>query len=142
MIVLLQVLAALLVGVFYYMLAVVLTMYDGFLTLIFQPIAGLLFSGVAIIVLLLVGLPIRLSKTINRWWRKHWWIPLALGISACVMMFLSLTPPFLEQVMDPELNEMVDCMNTDLGGGGWLLTIFAVLHFYPPIFTRAVKSDK
>lgn len=128
-----QIVAALIIGVCYYMLAVAMTTYDGLLSLIFQPIIGAIVSGIAIVLLLIVGLPIRLSKKINRWWKNHWWIPFVIGTLAFIMMSLSWHPHFRVKVIDPESDLMVDSFHPVLAVGGWLLTIFAVLHFYPPI---------
>jgi hypothetical protein len=128
-----QIMLALVIGVCYYMLAVAMTVYDGLLSMIFQPIMGAIFSGIAISLLLIVGLPIRLSKKINNWWRKHWWISFVIGTVAFIMMCVSWLPYLRVKVMDPELDMMVDSFHPVLAIGGWLMTLFAVLHFYPPI---------
>ena len=128
-----QVIAALVVGVCYYMLAVAMTAYDGLLSMIFQSIMGTLFSGIAISLHLIIGLPIRLSREINGWWTHHWWIPFVIGTAAFAMMCASWLPCFRVEVMDPEFGMMVDSFHPVLAIGGWLLTLFAVLHFYPPI---------
>ena len=128
-----QTVAAMIIGVCYYMLAVAMTIYDGILSMIFQPIMGAIFTCVAILVLLVVGLPIRLWKKLNIWWRAHWWLSFVIGTGAFVMMFLSWMPGLRVQVMDPELNMTVDSFHPILAIGGWMLNLFAVLHFYPPL---------
>jgi hypothetical protein len=128
-----QIIAAMIIGVCYYMLAVAMTVYDGILSMILQPIMGAIFSGIAIILLLILGLPIRLVKKINIWWKAHWWLAFVIGSAAFGMMVLSWMPLFRVQVMDPEFGTMVDSFHPVLAIGGWLLTLFAVLHFYPPI---------
>ncbi len=134
MIVIPQVIAAMIIGMLYYMLAVAMTVYDGILSMIFQPIMGAVFSGIAIILLLLLGLPIRIVRRVNTWWRAHWWLPFPLGTIAFVMMVLSWTPVFRVRVMNPGSGAMMDSFHPVLATGGWLLTLFAVLHFYPPLF--------
>jgi len=128
-----QIIAALLICVSYYMLAVAMTVYDGLISMIFQPIMGAIFTGIAILLLLLIGLPIRLWKQLNVWWRSHWWIPFVIGTVAFIMICLSWSPGLRVQAMDPDLNIMVDSFHPLLAIGGWLLTLFAVLHFYPPM---------
>ena len=128
-----QIIGAMIVGICYYMLAVAMTVYDGLLSMIFQPIMGAVFSAIAILLLLIVGLPIRLVRKINVWWRAHWWLPLVIGTAAFIMMIFSWMPHFRVKVMDPELDRMVDSFHSVLAIAGWLLTLFAVLHFYPPI---------
>ena len=136
-----QIIAALVIGVCYYMLAVAMTVYDGLFSLIFQPLIGAIYSGIAIFILLILGLPIRLSSRINGWWRRHWWIPIAIGTVAFIVMCSSWHPYFRVRVMDPELDMMVDSLNPVLSIFGWLLTLFAVLHFYPqfPQLKRPTK---
>lgn len=131
-----QIIAAMIVGVCYYMLAVVMTDYDGILSIIFQPIMGAILSAIAILFLLIIGLPIRLIKRMNIWWKAHWWLPFVIGTLAFAMMVLSWIPYFRIKVMHPELGVMVDTFHPVLAIVGWLLTLFAVLHFYPPLPSR------
>src|SRR5690606_32740947 len=95
-----QIIAAMIVGVFVYMLAVVLTVYDGLLSVILQPILGAVFTGVAILCLLVAGLPIRRIHKINQWWKAHWWVALVIGSLALLMLWLSWMPQFRIQVFD------------------------------------------
>ena len=129
----LQITAALIVGVCYYMLAMAMTVYDGILSLMFQPIIGTICTFIAIALMLLVGLPIRLMRSVNDWWRKHWWIVLVIGTVACAMMYASWMPQYRTKVFDPEMGVEIDSFHPVLAVGGWLMTIFAVLHFYPPL---------
>jgi hypothetical protein len=62
-----------------------------------------------------------------------WWIPFIIGSAAFCMMVLSWMPHFRVQVMDPEFGTMVDSFDPVLAIGEWLLTLFAVSHFYPPM---------
>ncbi len=127
-----QIIAALIVGVGCYMLAVITTSYDGVVSLLFAPLAGAVITLMAIAVLLLVGFPIRRIGSWRRWWLRHRWIPLVLGSVAFVMMAASWLPQFRVQIQDPELG-MVDSFHPLSGFGGWLLALFAVLHFQPPL---------
>ena len=135
-----QVFAALIVGVLYYMLAVILTIYDGILSLILQPIAGAFFSGLAIAFLLVLGLPIRLSKKLHAWWRVHWWIAPALLGLATLMIVASWLPLLRAQYIDPEWGTQEESFNQFLAPVGWLLTLFAILHFYLPTNTHKAEA--
>jgi len=88
---------------------------------------------IAIAVMSLVGLPIRLMRPLNDWWRNHWWIVFVIGTVAFLMMYASWMPQFRTKVLDPETDMEVASFHPVLAVGGWLLTIFAVLHFYPPL---------
>ena len=137
-----QIFTALIIGVCYYMLAVVLTVYDGALSLIFQPIMGAILTAIAIAGLFVIGLPLRLIKRINTWWKLHWWIPFFIGTIAFMMMCMSWMPHFRVQVLDPDLQIEVDSFHPFLATGGWLLTLFAVLHFYPPWLRQHEKAEQ
>ena len=137
-----QIIAALIIGTFYYMVAVVMTMYDGLLTMILQPIIGGIFTAIAIAVLIIIGLPIRLVRSINQWWRYYWWIPLTIGTIAFVMMCASWHPSLRIIVFDSELQRDTETFNPVLSIGGWLLTLFAVLHFYPSRLFDKNKDER
>jgi hypothetical protein len=127
-----QVLCALVAGTFFYMLAVAMTVYDGILSMLFQPIMGGIFSMVAIIFLVIIGLPIRLNQKFNHWWRKRWWLSVLLGSIGFISMVLSWIPPFQITIYDDILKQNVPGFNPALSIGGWLLFLFALLHFYIP----------
>jgi hypothetical protein len=136
-----QIVSAFVVGLFYYLIVAIMTVFDGFPSYVLQPIAGSVFTLIAISMLLIVGLPIRFVTRMNRWWKRHGWIPITLGIIAFAMMIASSFPALRVQVFDPETESMIDSFNPWLGIGGWLLTIFSVLHFYPPFgwFTKWIR---
>jgi hypothetical protein len=138
---LLQITGALIVGVCYYMLAATMTLYDGILSMMFQPILGTLFTLLAIAGLSLVGMPIRLMRPVNDWWRHHWWIVFVIGTVAFLMMYASWMPQFRTTVLDPETDREIASFHPVLAVGGWLLTIFAILHFYPPLLGRRSKPQ-
>ena len=124
------------------MVAVVMTVYDGLLSLVFQPLMGLAFSLVAILMLLLLGLPLRISKPLNAWWRRYWWVPFVIGSIAFGLMLASWMQQFRVTVFDPELQAEVSSFHPALAITGWLLTIFSVLHFYPPFLGKKLSNEK
>ncbi|MBE2282707.1 MAG: hypothetical protein IAE77_04515 [Prosthecobacter sp.] len=120
-------------GVVYYLLAMGLAVYEGFESLIGQPVVGVVLSAAAVAVLLVVGLPLRLIPALHRLWLRVWWVPLLLGVIAIGCSVLSWQPSFRVMLTDPEFDTAVPCFHPALGYGGWLLAIFAALHFYPPL---------
>jgi len=127
-----QVLVALIVGAFYYMVAVVLTVYDGIGSFIFQPVMGLICSFIIIIPCLIVGLPIRFYEKLHCLWKRYWWFPFVLGTIGFLLMYLANFSYYQVLVYDSLLEQEVVSLNPTLYVSGWVLTIFAVLHFYPP----------
>lgn len=63
-----------------YMIAMMMTVYDGIISMIFQPIMAVLCSGSFLALALLVGLILRIP-VISRWWRSSrlWALTLVLG---------------------------------------------------------------
>lgn len=139
-----QVLAALAFGVCYYLIAMAMTVYDGVLSLLFQPIPAVILTVFAIGISWLAGLPIRLCPGLREWWIKHWWLSFVIGMVAFAMMCASWLPGLRIQVWNPDLESLGDSFHPLLGVGGWLLTVFAVLHFFPPFKwpRRASKNDQ
>ena len=101
---------------------------------LFQPLLGLLFSGVTILLCFLVGLPLRLHKKLNIWWRKHFYIAIILiGIGICFCI-ISLTPKFIEVITyrmeGMDFEETVP--NQFLSITGWFALAIGSLHLFPP----------
>jgi len=127
-----QTVVAVLVGLFFYMVATVLTLYDGLLSLVFQPVIGGFFSLVVVLGLLVIGLPIRMIPGVNRWWKRYWWVSLLAAGVAFLMMWASWIPSMRIVIVDPDLQIERESFQPLLSIGGWVLAMFAVLHFYPP----------
>lgn len=101
---------------------------------LFQPLLGLLFSSLTILFCFLIGLPIRLNKKINIWWRKNFYIPIFLmliGLSFCVT---SLTPGFVEEITYrmEGMNFEDTVPNQFLSVSGWFTLAIGSLHLYLP----------
>ena len=80
------VVAAFSIGWIVYMIGMVLTVYDGMLSLILQPFMAALASGVCTAVALLVGRLLRLP--VSRWWRStRLWAALLAGASLFTLAF-------------------------------------------------------
>jgi hypothetical protein len=124
------------------MLAMAVTVYDGILSLIFQPFIAVILTSLGIGFVGFIGLPIRLSRGIRSWWISHWWISFVIGTIAFAMMWASWLPALRVKVWNPDLEVYQDSFQPVLAFGGWLLTIFAVFHFFPPInlFRRGESS--
>jgi hypothetical protein len=115
--------------------------FDNFIGLtVFQPIWATIFSIVTIIICFIFGLPIRLNKTINSWWTHKWFIPIILLPIGLIMVFISFTPAFLEQVTTrmEGLDRTDTVPNRLLSISGWFLTAFAALHIYLPARLKSI----
>lgn len=109
--------------------------FDGLVgLLIFQPLLGTVISILTIFVCLIVGLPIRLDKRINKWWADNFYIPI-IG-TGCGLIFLFLaTLPYFTETVSTDINgqqTFKQIPNSFLSYTGWVLTAFMTLHIFPP----------
>src|ERR1700730_10014122 len=110
--------------------------------LIFQPVFGVILSGLTIIACLIIGLPIRLIPELYNWWSKR---PLIIFVGVAIgliLLFFSLTSNFTETakiVIDGE-ERTKQIPNTILAITGWFLTAFSLLHFYPLTIIKWFKE--
>lgn len=109
--------------------------FDGFLGLtFFQPIIAVIISILTITICLILGLPIRLVRSINHWWTKYFFVSIVLAIIGFTSLSLSILPQFSEIIT---LTSSEIPMEKEIPKGtlflfGWFLTAFAILHTYPP----------
>ncbi len=132
---------AFVVAWFYYMIAMMMTTYDGVLSMIFQPIMGAIFAAIVVAVCFILGLPIRLIRSLRERWRSAWWLPLFFGAVGFVLMVMSWV--LRVTVHDPTTDMDAQTFQPAMALGGWLLSVFAALHFWFPLprFLRRVQSD-
>ncbi len=109
-----------------------ITVYDGFITMVAGPIFGAIFTTITIGVLVLLGLPLRLVRPLNIFWRRNWWIAPCLAALAILMMALSYLPSLRIELYNPETQQNFQSFHPTLSIGGWLLMLFSILHTYPP----------
>src|SRR5689334_14149798 len=104
---------AMLAGVIAYIIAMMLTTYDGVLSMIFQPIMGVLLTGIAVAGVLIIGSPL-LATRVWLIWRRFWVVPVIVAIAGVGAMILSWHPDLRIMVQDPNGN-MVQSANPALG---------------------------
>jgi hypothetical protein len=101
---------------------------------LFQPALALIFASTAVVFCILPGLPIRLHKGINTWWRRHFYIAAIMVIAGLLMSALSLLPSMMQTVTynfeGAESQQTVP--HQFLSITGWYLVAFGALHQYPP----------
>ena len=101
---------------------------------IFQPIMAIVFSLITIFTCGLIGLPIRINKKLNKWWRTKFYISLILtfiGVILCILSFFQTLVQQIEYEIDG-ITEMEIIPNNYLAIFGWFLIAFGILHSFPP----------
>jgi len=110
--------------------------------LFFHPMMGGFLSILTIIFCLLVGLPIRLVKSINRWWRTNYYIAILGAFFGITLLILAYFPMFQEtEFLCRGGDEYIKKVpNAVLSYCGWFLINFSILHTFPPItLTEKIK---
>jgi len=128
---------ALIVGLFFYMLAMMMTTYDGLLSMIFQPISGTIITGIAVILLTLICLPLYL-KNIWNWWINNSWISILIIFIGSFLMLLSWYP-FKISVINPETQSSIFVHHPVLSVSGWFSIMFGIISF-PLISLKIFKK--
>ena len=111
-----------------YMVGMLLTSYDGLLSLIFQPIMAGIFSMVGIAVSLIVGLIFRYPP-IGNWWRKSYlWAGLCVALGLTVLM-LAYPLGFTITVQHFETSAELNIIIPELAITAWFLIVFALTNW-------------
>jgi uncharacterized membrane protein YhaH (DUF805 family) len=110
-----------------YMVAMVLTVYDGGLSLIFQPIMAALFSGVFVVAAFVIGLPLRAPKIRDAWSCVGWWALLISVAAIGVLIFHSKLGLEVDGV-DPETKESMKMISPVAGVVAYLFAIFPIVN--------------
>src|SRR5207253_499212 len=118
---------AFVVGLVINMIAMAMTVYDGALSLIFQPIVGTIFTVVALAVLSIRGAPL-LYKPVWQRWQHFWWISVLLFGLGLMSLAASWHPSLRVQMWDAQTSGVVDSFQPALGVGGWLAVMFSIVY--------------
>ena len=106
--------------------------FDGIIGLLYQAIWGVLLSGLSILVVSIVGLPIRLYTPLRKWWSQSIWLPTLILFCGGLLLVLSILFS-ADQVVEPEGGSAVlkRIPQLRLAVSGWFMLAFGVLHLFP-----------
>lgn len=111
-----------------YMIAMAMTVYDGFPSLLFQPFMGAICASVGVLAVLILGSPLLIPRLWTAW-TKVWWIPIVLVVISVFAMILSWFPGFRTTVYDQELQRQVETFHPVLSICGWFGILFSLVWF-------------
>ena len=120
--------AAFAIGWIVYMIAMVMTVYDGITSLIFQPIIAAVFSSVAVGVGLLVGC-IFCIPPMGRFWRSSWFWAAALAGGSILVMICGADWGLTQTFTNPETGHQSVGLRSDVALVSYLVLIFAVANW-------------
>lgn len=99
--------------------------------IIFQPILGVISTGLTILICLILGLPIRLIKGINQSWKSKQFIPILGAVVGVLLLFLSIINTEVKEVIIENEKMLKKVPNITMALTGWFLIAFCLLHLYP-----------
>jgi hypothetical protein len=123
-----RLLIAFFAGLAVYMLAMVMTVYDGLMSMIFQPFAGAICSLLGIVAVGLLGLPLYWGPLRSWWWTRGAWLSVVILAASIVALGLSWHPSLRIMVRHPELDTDIASFHPALAIGGWLGLLFGIAH--------------
>lgn len=85
---------------------------DGMIEFLFSLVIAWFLSWLNILIVFIIGLPIRINYKIFKWWTSHPYIPISLIIIGFILLFLSTTTYF-ESIITLK-NELKRVSNTQL----------------------------
>lgn len=133
------VVAAFFIGWIVYMIGMVLTVYDGMVSLILQPFMAALTSGACTVLVLLVGLLLRLP-VVSRWWRStRLWAVLLVGVSLFTLAF-GYFIGWTQVGTNPETGEQVLTLHPVAALTGYFFLLFAVANWPVQRHTSQIDS--
>ena len=124
----LSIVAAFAVGWIIYMIGMVLAVNDGLLSLIFQPIMAALWSGLVVLLSLLVGLVLRVGPISRFWNGSRRWAALIASASLFILMFgyfLGLTHVGIH----PEPDQEVVMLHPTAAMVSYFLLVFSITNW-------------
>ncbi len=123
------------IGFATYMIAMMMTVYDGMTSFILQPIMGAIITTITLGACLIVGLVFHIPR-VGRMWRKLWPVALLLAIGSVLLMCFGSTWGMATVFTDPETGQQITGLRPDVGISSYVVLVFAIanwpLSFKPP----------
>lgn len=122
-----------------YMIAMVLTVYDGVLSLLFQPIMAALTSTLFVGAAVLVGLVFRIPF-IGRVWKASWLWAASLALAGILVMCFASTFGLTSIYTNPETKTQFTGIHPIAALVGYFSLVFSIANWpLPAKFNRANK---
>lgn len=108
-----------------YMIAMMMTTYDGFPSMVLQPVMGAILTSIGILIVLIAGSPL-IFPTIWKWWTKMWWLSIMIVALSIIAMLLSWLPGNRIIVYNPDISSEIESFHPMLSFGGWFGMLFGL----------------
>jgi len=114
-------------GLAIYMVSMMMTTYDGILSLILQPIMGGILTAIALVGVSVLASPLLFPAVWQRW-RRVWWISLVMLVLGLASLVASWHPSLRIEVADPETGGTRESFQPAMAIGGWLAVMFSLAY--------------
>ena len=132
--------AAFSIGWIVYMIGMVLTVYDGFISMILQPFMAALTSGACTAVALLAGLLLRIPVISRSWHSTRSWAVLLVGGSLFTLAF-GYSLGWTDVGTNPETGERILMLHPIAALSGYFFLLFGVVNWPMQRRTSALRSS-
>ena len=122
------VMAGFIVGWIVYMIAMMVTVYDGFPSLIVQPFMAALWSGIFVGLSLLLGLILRIPL-MRKWWSSSRLWAGGLALISLLILILGERLGITGVGVNPDINQQVIMLHPIAALGGYLGVILSVVNW-------------
>lgn len=115
------------VGWLIYMVAMLLTVYDGLLSMIFQPIAATFWSGLFVLFALAAGVALRIPA-LKRLWQSLGLLVLLIPVASILVMIFATDLGLTYTALDPDLDVEVQVMSPLGVAALYFSSLFPIVH--------------
>jgi len=122
------VLIAFIAGWVAYMVAMVATVYDGLLSLLFQPVMAAVASGLFVGLSLVAGL-LLMIPSLGKAWNSNRGIAGLMVLGSLFVLCFGYGLGFRETQVDPETGRTIVTLDGRVAIGGYFLMIFAIANW-------------
>jgi len=123
-----------------YMIAMMMTVYDGLLSLIFQPVMAALTSTVFVGAALLVGLVFRIPF-VGKVWAASWWWAASLAATSTLVLCLGSTFGLTSIYTNPETGSQFTGIHPIAALASYFLLIFSIANWPLPVKLNRTQQD-
>jgi len=105
-----------------------MTVYDGLMSMIFQPMVGAICSLLGLMAVGFLGLPLYWGPLKGWRWTRGAWLSVAVLAASIVALGMSWHPSLRILVRHPELSTGIESFHPVLAIEGWICLLFSLAH--------------
>ncbi len=120
--------AAWALGWLIYMIAMVMTVYAGPLSLIFQPICAAMVSGFCVLLCFLLGFVFEIP-VLGSIWKATRWTPRILGLFSTLLLVFGSSFGLTEIYVDPDTGNSFVRLHSAVAFGSYFVLLFSIVNY-------------